>query len=324
MLDVLRGMAVFGLLLVKYPGNSSYVYPALYYSEGTMLTDMVYSFFLFAMGVSMFYSFSKHEFSWSKRIVLKIARRVVVLLGISVALDFLNMINTRTPHFFVMGELYYIAIAYGLSALLALWLKRLRFLISLVLLLAVVSCQPFSFLSLPISVLNILSCIVIALTGHVTVTLCHGRTGRLLLSLGLFIVGLSCFLIGSVYERAIPLNTMFVIKLASYSWISYAGLVFLIDVCKWSKWTYLFTIFGKNALLTYVLSAVFAISFGKIIVWTTSAGSTISISQWFYKNVCVALFGNNEAGSLCYAFVCALLMWLVAWLFYRWKIFIKV
>jgi predicted acyltransferase len=315
-------MAVLGLLLVKFPGNPNYVYTVLHYPEGNMLTDMVYSFFLFTVGVSMFYSFSKYEFSWSNRIAVKIGRRVALLLGISIVLNLLNMINMRIPHFFEISELYHIAIFYGLSALLVLWLKRLRFLISVVLLLTIICYQTF--LPLPVSGLSMLPSLIIVLTGYATITFCHGRTSRLLLSLGLFIVGLSCFLIGSVWEHTVPANTTFVVKLVSYSWISYGCLVFLIDVCKWSKWTHLFTVFGKNALLIYILSTVSAISFEKIIVWTTPAGSTISISKWFYKNVCVALFGNNEAGSLCYALICALLLWLVAWLFYRWKIFIKI
>jgi predicted acyltransferase len=315
-------MAVLGLLLVKFPGNPSYVYTVLHYPEGNMLTDMVYSFFLFAMGLSMFYSFSKYEFSWSKRIAVKIGRRVALLLGISIVLNLLNMINTRVSHFFEINELCYIAISYGLTALLVLWLKRLRFLISVVLLLTIICCQTF--LPFPVNVLRMLSSMIIVLTGYATIIFCHGRTSRLLLSLGLFIVGLSCFLIGSVWEYTVPVNTTSVVKMISYSWISYGCLVFLIDVCRWSKWTYLFTIFGKNTLLIYVLAAVFALSFGKIIVWTTPAGSAVSISQWFYKNLCAAFFGNNEAGSFCYALVCALLLWLVAWLFHRRKIFIKV
>jgi predicted acyltransferase len=319
MLDVLRGIAVFGLLLVKFPGNPSYVYAVLH-PEGTLLADAVYSFFLFAMGVSMFYSFSKYAFSWSKRVVLKIAKRVVILFALGVLLNVFDMVNTINPHFELMGDLQYIALAYGLAALPAFWLKRLRFLIVLALLLTI--CQTL--LPLPASVLKILNYILIALIGYVTITLCHGRTSRLLLSLGLFIVGLSCFLLSSVWEHTIPVHTTFVVKLASYAWMTYAGLVFVIDVCRWSTWTYLFSIFGKNALLAYTLSAVFAILFGKIIVCTTAAGSTTGVSQWFYKNVCVALFGNNEMGSLSYTLVCVLLMWLVAWLFYRWKIFIKV
>jgi predicted acyltransferase len=316
-------MAVLGLLLVKFPGNPNYVYTALHYAEGKILTDVIYSFFLFTMGVSMFYSFSKYEFSWSKRIAVKIGKRTALLFGISLALDLLNLINTRTPHFFEMSELYCISVAYGLTALLVLWLKRLRFLIAATLLLTVMCCQTFSFLPLPISVLRMLTCMIIALTGYITITICHGRTSRLLLSLGLFIVGLSCFLISSVWEHAVPVKTTFVVKLLSYPWITYAGLIFLVDVCKWSKWTRPFAVFGKNALLVYTLSAFSAALFGKIIVWMTPAGNTTGISQWFYKNVCAALFGNNAAGSFCYALVCVLLLWLVAWLFYRWKIFIK-
>jgi predicted acyltransferase len=317
-------MAVLGLLLVKFPGNPNYVYHFLHYSGGNMLTDVVYSFFLFAIGVSMFYSFSKYDFSWSRQIAVKISKRVVALFGIGVALNLLDIINTRTPHFAVMGDLQYIAIAYGLTAMLVLWLKRLRFLIAAALLLTVVCYLAFSFLSLPAAIVRILSYMIIVLAGYGTIVLCHGRTSRLLLSLGLFIVGLSCFLISRVWEYTIPLDTTFVVKLMSYPWMAYACLVFLIDVCKWKKWTYPFTIFGKNALFIFVLSAALAVLFGKIIIWMTPAGSTISVSQWFYKNVCVALFGNNEAGSFCYALVGALLMWLLAWLFYRWKIFIKV
>ena len=323
-LDVLRGMALCGLLLLKSPGNPNYVYTFLHYSEGIMFTDMVYSFFLFAMGVSMFYSFSKYEFSWSKRLAVKIGKRVVLLFALGVLLNVLNMINTQTPRFVLMGDLQYVAVAYGLAALLILWLKRLRFLIGVILVLLITHYVLIFIAPLPV-ILRMLSYLVIGLMGYVTVTLCHGRTSRLLLSLGLFIVGLSCFLISSVWEYTIPVkNTTFVIKFASYSWITYAGLVFLIDVCKWTKWTYLFTLFGKNTLLIYILYTIFAILFGKIMVWMASAGSTTGLSQWFYNNVCAVLFGKYEAGSLCYALVCVLLMWVVAWLFYRWKIFIKV
>jgi predicted acyltransferase len=233
------------------------------------------------------------------------------------------MVTSRTPHFVVMGDLQYVAITYGLTALLALWLKRLRFLVSVVLMLAIIHYLMFVFLPLPV-ILRTLSYLMIVLAGYITITLSHGRTSRLLLSLGLFIVGLSCYLIGSVWEHTVPLNITFVAKLMSYPWIAYACLIFIIDVCKWRKWTYPLIIFGKNALVVYILSIVLPILFGKIIVWTTPAGSPISISGWFYKYVCSALFGNNEAGSLCYALICVLLMWLLAWLLYRWKIFIKV
>jgi predicted acyltransferase len=315
-------MAVLGLLLIKFPGNQNYVYPFLYFSEGEVLTDMVYSFFLFAIGVSMFYSFSKYEFSWSRQIAVKIGKRAAALFAIGIAINLLNMVNVRNPHFVVMGDLQYVAITYGLTALLVLWLKRLRLLVGVVLMLIIIHYLMFALLPVPL-VLRTLSYLVIVLAGYITITLSHGRASRLLLSLGLFIVGMSCFLIGSVWEYTVPLNITFVAKLMSYPWMFYAGLIFLIDVCKLDKWTYPLIIFGRTALFTYVLSATLFVLFGRIIAWTTPAGSPISLSEWFYKDVCAALFGNNEAGSFCYVIVCVLLMWVLAWLFYRWKIFIK-
>jgi predicted acyltransferase len=222
-----------------------------------------------------------------------------------------------------MGDLQYIAVAYGLAAALTLWLKRLRFLIGMAAALVIIYYTALFLLSVPV-ILRILSYLVIVLAGYVTATLCYGRTSRLLLSLGLFIVGLSCFLIGSVWEQTVPTNTTFMFKLMSYSWMSFACLIFLIDVCRWKKWTYPFVVPGMNALSVYVIADVLDLLLRKILLFTTPAGSTVGASKWFYKHVCAALFGNTEAGSLCYALVYALLIWLAAWLLYRRNLLIKV
>jgi predicted acyltransferase len=322
-LDVMRGMAVIGLLLLKFPGNPSYIYPFLRFTEGGMLADMVYSFFLSAMGISMFYSFFRREGSWDKQLLVKIGKRVLILFALGVLLNLLNMINEKTHRFVLMGELQYIAVAYGLAALLTLWLKRLRFLIGVILVLLVLHYVLFFLFPLPV-ILRMLSYLVIGLVGYVTATLCHNRVSRLLLSLGLLIVGLSCFLICSMWEQTIPVNATYVLKLMSYSWVGYACLIFLIDVCKWTKWTYPFMVFGRNPLSVYLIAAVLSVLIRQVLECTALSGATTNVSRWFYKNVCVVLFGNNEVGSLCYAFVCALLMWLVAWLLHRRKIFIKI
>jgi predicted acyltransferase len=317
-------MAVLGLLLIKFPGNSNYIHPALHYAEGGAVTDAINSFFLFAIGASMLYSFSKYDFSCSKQLAEKISKRVAVLFALGLAFNFLDAIITQAPRPAMMGDFQYAALAYGLAAALVLWLRRLRFLISASLLLMIACYQIFSFLPFPVVIVRVLHYMLVALAGYATITLCHGRPSHLLLSLGLFIVGLSCLLINRVLEDIIPLGTTGVVKLISYPWMAYACSMFLVDVCKWKKWAYPLMIFGRNALLVFVLSAVLSILFEKIILWTTPAGSTDSVLHWFYKHVCAALFGNNEVGSLFYAFVGALLMWLVAWLFYRRKIFIKV
>jgi predicted acyltransferase len=322
-LDVLRGVAVVGLLVLRFPGNPNYVYPFLQFTEGNIFTDAVYSFFLSAMGVAMFYSFARHAGLWSRPLAVKILKRVVILFALGVLLNVLNMVNTPNARFMLMGDLQYLALAYGLVALLVLGLKRSRFLIGVIIALLAVHYVLLFVWPQPV-ILRMLSYLVIGLAGYVTVTLTHSRTGRLLLSLGLLIVGLSCFLVSSAWEHTNPANATFVVKLMSYPWVGYACLIFLIEVCKWTKWTHPFMLVGKNALFIYIIAMVIDVLFGKILMCTTSSGATISLSRWFYRNVCAALFGNNEAGSLCYALFCILLMWLVAWLLYRRKIFIKV
>jgi predicted acyltransferase len=120
------------------------------------------------------------------------------------------------------------------------------------------------------------------------------------------------------------MSSTFVAKVVSYSWMIYGCMIAVIEVCKLTKWTYPFTVFGKNALPVYVLANVLDILMRNVTICNTPSGSPISTLDWFYQHVCVAIFGNNAAASLCYAIIFLLLMWLVALLFYRRKVFIKV
>jgi predicted acyltransferase len=56
-LDVLRGMTVAMMILVNNPGSWSHIYAPLEHSKwhGCTPTDLVFPFFLFVVGVSMFF-----------------------------------------------------------------------------------------------------------------------------------------------------------------------------------------------------------------------------------------------------------------------------
>ena len=60
-LDVLRGITIAGMLLVNNPGSWSYVYAPLRHAawDGLTPTDLVFPFFIFIMGVSMFIPYRK-------------------------------------------------------------------------------------------------------------------------------------------------------------------------------------------------------------------------------------------------------------------------
>jgi predicted acyltransferase len=61
-LDVLRGVAIAGMLLVNNPGSWSHVYPPLRHAawHGWTPADLVFPFFVFIMGTALAFSLRKH------------------------------------------------------------------------------------------------------------------------------------------------------------------------------------------------------------------------------------------------------------------------
>ena len=62
-LDVMRGITIAGMILVNNPGSWKYVYTPLEHARwnGLTPTDLVFPFFMFIMGVSMFFSLRKYN-----------------------------------------------------------------------------------------------------------------------------------------------------------------------------------------------------------------------------------------------------------------------
>ncbi|MBQ0115501.1 MAG: DUF5009 domain-containing protein [Bacteroidales bacterium] len=79
--DILRGITIAGMLLVNNPGSWGHLYKPLAHAEwiGLSPTDLVFPFFMFVMGVSMFFSLRKYNFKPSGSLMLKICRRTLVL-----------------------------------------------------------------------------------------------------------------------------------------------------------------------------------------------------------------------------------------------------
>ena len=88
-LDILRGITIAGMLLVNNPGSWSHIYSPLEHAEwiGLTPTDLVFPFFVFVMGVSMFFSLRKFDFRLSGDLMKKIVRRSVLLFLIGWAVQ---------------------------------------------------------------------------------------------------------------------------------------------------------------------------------------------------------------------------------------------
>ncbi len=152
----------------------------------------------------------------------------------------------------------------------------------------------------------------------------------------LYTIGLLSLGAGVILSTIIPINK----PLWTPSYVLYAGgwsvlmlslFIYFIDIKGKEKIFFPFKALGLNPLFAFVMAAVFAKTFGRVIKWKEflpqTDGSlkevTISAANWFYQNVCVSLLGHNEWGSLLYALIYVSIFTGMAIVLYKKKIVIK-
>ena len=116
-LDMLRGLAMAGMILVNNPGSWSHIYVPLEHSvwNGLTPTDLVFPFFVFAMGMAM--GFSTKGLTASRASYLrKVMKRSVLLFVIGLLLTLIGRwLNTGELCFSqlrVMGVLQRLSLSY--------------------------------------------------------------------------------------------------------------------------------------------------------------------------------------------------------------------
>lgn len=87
-LDILRGITIAGMILVNNPGSYNAIYAPLHHAEwnGLTPTDLVFPFFMFIMGISMYFSLRKFQFKPSGHLLWKIVKRTVLIYAIGLAI----------------------------------------------------------------------------------------------------------------------------------------------------------------------------------------------------------------------------------------------
>ncbi len=92
-LDILRGITIAGMIMVNNPGSWGSIYAPLKHAawNGLTPTDLVFPFFMFIMGVSMYISYSKLGFRLTGRTFTKLLRRSLVLFGIGLFLNWFGL-----------------------------------------------------------------------------------------------------------------------------------------------------------------------------------------------------------------------------------------
>ena len=361
-LDFFRGITIAGMILVNNPGSWKYIYPPFKHAEwhGWTYTDTIFPFFLFIVGVSITFALSKRlELTPSKSTVYrKIIFRTLVIFGIGLFLNafpFFHLSSIR-----IMGVLQRIALCYFAASIIFVnTTKRGQFIWAITLLMvywAFMTLFPVPDVGSGSFVKNGNFAAYIdrfVLSGHmwsqsktwdpeglfstlpaISTTLFGVLTGHLLKSklsaynkirnmLGWGIVGV---LVGYIWNLWLPINkslwtSSYSVLMAGLASIVLAVCYYIIDIKGYKKISHPFVVFGMNAIAMFVLS-VFIAKFLYIIKIIRNDG-IISLQGFIYSEFYQMVFGNY-LGSFLFALSFILILYLVAWILYKNKVFIKV
>lgn len=360
-LDVLRGVTISFMILVNTPGSWSYVYAPLRHAKwhGCTPTDLVFPFFLFIVGVSIWFSFKKYDTKLLKITLFKILKRTALIFIIGLILNLYPYFNFGEVR--VMGVLQRIAIAYGVGSLLCLSLKKDKLLIVLggillgywALLYFGSELNPYSLeenvvrqfdllifgenhvykgFGIPFDPEGLLS--TIPAVGTVIIGYMVGETISLKLSTvlkirKLLIQGTLLVGLGAAWGFVFPINK----ALWTSSYVLYTGglgilllafLIFVIDLKGYSKWAKPFVHFGTNPLFIYVFSGLYVNTIIYLIkIPTENIDVKLNGYSYLFKNIFSPLAGNMN-GSLLFALSHIVAFWFICYVLYKNKIFIKI
>jgi predicted acyltransferase len=358
-LDIFRGLTVAFMIIVNTPGSWKYIYPPFRHSswDGCTPADMVFPFFLFIAGVSMWYSLKKYKHSLSGESAFRILRRVVAIFAVGLFLAVFPYFGRDYSTLRIMGVLQRIALAYGLAAFVCLsvnrqylWIVVAVLLVSYWALLAfpggthpyglegnIVSEVDTAILGanhlyngfgIPFDPEGLLSTIPASATviigfycGAITAKKSDSGSGMMkILLLGIGLTGLG-YLWGMVFPINKPLWTSsYVLYTAGLAMIILSFLYLVADHLKFQKWGLFFTVLGTNALVSFFLAGILVRLLQFFRIRSGNAGSTLY--TWIYENIC-APFTGKMGGSLMFAIIALFVIWLAAFVLYRKKIMIR-
>lgn len=132
-LDVFRGATVALMILVNNPGSWSYIYAPLEHAawHGCTPTDLVFPFFLFAVGNALSFVMPRFEQAGTSFFLKKVLKRALLIFAIGIFLNWSPFVRWENDHLVgkawstirIMGVLQRIALCYLFAALVVYFFK---------------------------------------------------------------------------------------------------------------------------------------------------------------------------------------------------------
>lgn len=153
-LDIFRGATVCLMILVNNPGSWQYIYSPLKHADwhGLTPTDLVFPFFLFAVGNAMVFVIPQLKEKGTAFFWRKIIKRTLIIFGIGLFLNWYPFVRITDGHFEwihwvnpenpekgvrIMGVLQRIALCYFFASIMVYFLKpKVAWLVSILMLLS--------------------------------------------------------------------------------------------------------------------------------------------------------------------------------------------
>lgn len=360
-LDVFRGLTIAAMIIVNTPGDEEQSFGMLKHSawNGCTPTDLVFPCFIFMMGISIVFALQSKKDDIAKRgdILLKSLKRMALLILIGWGIQLVYHFNFSTLRF--PGVLPRLGVVYFLTTLIYLYVSQKGWkyifggiLIGYYVLICLVPLQgsyavtpmhnvaavidrfffsekhlaKFAYTD-PCGIIGTLPSVCSAMIGLYAGTILkevklspNNKFGSLTALGSLFTLA------GLLFQLIFPLNK----PLWSSSYVLFAGGIcmaafafcyWLIDIKKIKMPYWVFTVFGVNAIASYVLSEVLPKPLNYIQV--TAVGGKVSGIQAINDLVFEKLFAPQWA-SLITAIVFTFLVWLPMFIFFKRKVIIKI
>lgn len=383
-LDVFRGATVALMILVNNPGSWGHIFPPLKHApwHGVTPTDLVFPFFLFAVGNALAFVMPKLDAAGETAFWKKIIKRSLLIFLIGVFLNWFPFIKYNEAGNFVakpfenlriFGVLQRIAICYFFASIIIHYFKvRGSFVAGMIILLlywflcvAANPADPFSLTGWfgtnidkallgenhmykgegvafdPEGLMNSFAAIVQVILGYLVgnYIVQKGKTAEMLN--GLFVAGCVLIFAGLCWNMAFPLNkkiwtSSYTIYTSGLAVIILSVMIYLIEF-KGSPqgpvgkgWlSRFFDVFGKNALFIFAMSGLIPRTMGLIRISNgfndEGKPKFLTPLSWFYEHLCKPILPSDpRIGSFIYALCFIGMMWFLAWMLDRKKIYIKV
>ena len=359
-LDAFRGLTIAGMIVVNNPGTWGAVYPPLKHAEwhGWTPTDLIFPFFLFIVGVSIVFSFSKRLSGGAT--IPELFRHVAMR---SVLLFALGMLLTGLPDFnydnkLILDVLQRIAVVYLVSAGIILVSTRAMQATMAAAFLAVYWLVMFvvpvpghgagvlewqgsvwdyadrlvldGWHSHAEGILSLIPSFSTVLLGSLTGEWLRTDRAPLEKLAMLFVAGNVGMVAGLIMDVWFPINKLlwspsYVVFTAGFA-LNVLGMCFwLIDIKAWKRWSTPFLVFGMNPLATFFLASLVGRIMGLLTIRAEGADGVLTpipLKTVLFNGLFASWLSDIDA-SLVFAVAYTAAWWGIMTFFYRKKIFLK-